>query len=202
MKKTKAHAAMSVLFRIAIFQLIGMSLLLCFGCDGEEKTEKDLSISKITVYNIPATIPVNNGTGSSPAFKIYLNASDSQSPTEPPVAKGVAKISEGTLSDGKYSITLQLQNPNRAGNDDPNEDTGSWSGIAKYFSIMICPQSIVSDGVNAVWIKGSMNQLNKTMETCNWDTLMDFRTSPFVNQSQIQALYDDIICKDSEITKN
>jgi len=200
MKKTKSYTAMSVLFRVALFQLISLPLLLCFGCGDEPEEEENLPISEITVYNVPANIQVAGGTNTLPTFKIYINASDFQDENKPPAAKGVAEISKGTrLDNGKYSITIKLQNPNSVGNDDPNEDTGTWSGTAAYFSIMICPQSVVEYEVNAVSMKGSMSPLNKGKENCDWDSLIDLRA---VNMdSKIQALYEKIILKDTEIER-
>ena len=202
MKKTKSYTAMSVLSRVAFFLLVSLSLLLFFGCEEDEPAkEEDKSISEITVYNIPANIPVKgNASVTNEAFKIYLNASNSDKPTDPPVAKGVAKFSTGTQKDGKYSITIKLQNPNPASDKDPNTDTGSWSGTARYFSIMISPQSVASDGINAVWMRAGMT-LNKVKKECNWETLIDSRTNPLVKPEQIQALYSDIILNDTEITR-
>jgi len=202
MKKTKPYTAMPVLSRIAFFLLTGLSLLLFLACEEEPTTqEENMSISEITIYNIPANIPVKGNTSvTNEAFKIYLNASNSQDPTVPPVAKGVAKLSAGTKNGEKYSITIKLQKPNTASDKNPNTDTGSWSGTANYFSIMISPQSVVSDGINAVWMRAGMT-LNKGKKECNWETLIDSRTNPLVKPEQIQALYNDIILNDGDIQK-
>jgi len=197
MKKTKSYTAMPVLFRVAFFLLISLSLFLFFGCE-EEEPEEDMSINEITISNVPASIPTADESGSNPAFKIYLNASNSQDPTVPPVAKGVAKL--GTPSGGKYSVTIKLQNPNSASDKNPNTDTGSWSGTAKYFSVMISPQSVAGKGQDAVWIKAGMT-LDKGKKECSWDSLIDFRTSSLVDPKQAEALYNDIIGYDPEIIK-
>jgi len=204
MKKTKSRTTISVLLRVTFFPVMSLFLLLCPGCADEP--QEDISISEITVYNIPAEIPVfGKEDVSSPAFKIYLYASDSQSELDQPAAKGTAKISEGVLENGTYSVTIKLQNPNSDDHDDPNEDTGPWSGTANYFSIMISPKYRTSDGVNAVWIKGGTT-FNKGKKNCDWESLMDFRgimkedpqdTMEFGKKSQ--ALYDEIILKDNDI---
>jgi hypothetical protein len=193
MKKTKLFSTRFVLFRVAFFLLISLSLFLFFGC--QEEPEEDLSISEITIYNIPASIPINNGSGSNTAFKIYLNASNSQKASAPPVAKGVAKL--GTPSGGKHTVTIKLQNPNKSSDKNPNTNTGPWSGTANFFSVMISPQSVTTDGINAVWIKAGLT-LNKGKQILIWDSLMDFRKMGFTSESQ--ALYDGIILEDSEIS--
>jgi len=199
MKKTKPYAAMPVLSRVAFFLLTSLSLLLFFACEDEPTTqEEDMSISEITVYNVPVNIPVKDKDTVNEAFKIYLNASNSQDPTVPPVAKGVARLSAGTKNDGKYSIKIKLQKPNTADDKNPNTDTGSWSGTANYFSIMISPQSVASDGINAIWMRAGMT-LNKGKKECNWETLIDSRTNPLVKPEQIQALYNDIILNDGDL---
>jgi hypothetical protein len=199
MKKTNSYGAMPVLFRIAFFLLISLSLFLFFGCE-EDELEEDKDISEITITNLPASIPLANGSGSNIAFKIYLNASDSQDPTVPPVAKGVAKFSDGTLKGEKYSIKIKLQKPNPKSKKDPNLDTGSWSGTANYFSVMISPQSVAENGQDAVWIKAGMT-LDKGKKEYSWDKLIDFRNSTLVNPDQAEALYKDIILEDPDITK-
>ena len=203
MKKTKS--VMSVLFVAAFFLLASLSLLLCLGCEDDD--DDDLSIGEITVINIPVNIPVfNNEATANAAFKIYLNASDSQSENAPSVAKGVAKFSQDASNKGTYSIKIKLQKPSKpiSGEPgDPNEKTDSWSGTAKYFSIMICPQSVATDKINAVWIKGGYT-LDKGKKECDWNNLMDFRvkgtdTLGLIQKSQV--LYDSIVLKDKEITK-
>jgi hypothetical protein len=203
MKKTKS--VMSVLFGAVFFLLASLSLLLCLGCDEDE--DEDLSIGEITVINIPVNIPVFNNTATAnAAFKIYINASDSQSEDAPSVAKGVAKFSQSTSNNGTYSIKIKLQKPSKTVNGepgDPNEDTGSWSGTAKYFSIMICPISVATDGINAVWIKGGYT-LDSGKKECDWKKLMDFRvtgTDSLGLLQKSQVLYESIILKDSDITK-
>jgi hypothetical protein len=190
---------MPVLFRLAFFTLISLSLFLFLGCE-EEEPEEDMDISEITITNLPASIPVADGSGSNTAFKIYLNASNSRKPTDPSVAKGVAKFSDGTQKGEKYSIKIKLQKPNSGTDKNPNNVTGSWSGTASYFSVMISPQSVAGKGQDAVWIKAGMT-LDKGKKECSWDSLIDFRTSTLVDQEQAEALYNDIIGNDPEISK-
>lgn len=198
MKKTKSYSVKPVLSRAAFFLLICLPLFLCFGCVDDEP-EEDMSISEITITNIPTSIPVKDKETTNSTFKIYLNASNSQSPTDPPVAKGVAKF--GTLSGDKCSITIKLQNPNSGSDKNPNTNTGSWSGTATYFSVMISPQSVATDEINAVWMKAGMT-LNKGKKECNWNSLMDSRSpGSLVDQTQVQALYAGIIIQDPDITK-
>jgi hypothetical protein len=203
MKKNKLCA---VVFHIIFFPVISLFLLLCLIACLEEP-EEDTSIGEITIYNIPERIPVfGNETVSVPFFKIYLNASNTQSKDDPPAAKGVAKFSDGKLEKGTYTITIQLQNPNPPDKKDPNEDTGLWSGTANYFSLMICPEDVSGYGVDAVWVKGGTT-LNRGKESLDWESknLPDFRASmkleddPLGAAEKTQALYADIVCKDGDI---
>jgi hypothetical protein len=196
----------TVIFRLVILPVISLLFLLYFSGCGEDP-EEDQSIGEITIYNIPEQIPVfGNEDVTAPVFKIYLNASDYQSEDKPPAAKGVAKISEGTLENGKYSVTIKLQKPNSEDQDDPNEDTGLWAGTANYFSLMISPADVTEYGVNAVWIKGGTT-LNKGKSECNWESaslinfraLMELDDDPMEAGKKTQALYDDIILKDDDI---
>jgi len=202
MKKKKSYNEMSVLFRVIFFQVISLFLLFCFGC--EDETKEDLSIGEITVYNLPDNINVYDSDAKKykedvthPAFKIYLNASNSDNASDPPVAKGLAKFSEGTLKNGKYSITIKLQKPNKPEETNPNKDTGPWSGTARYFSITICPEEITADKVNVIHMKASMSQLNKGKANCDWEKLLDLRKLGYF--AKIQDLYDGIIVKDPDI---
>ena len=193
MKSNKAV----LLYSLCVF------LLLCItGCSDEP--EDDYSIGEITIYNIPAVLTVNgNGSVSAPVFKVYVNASKTQSENDPPTAKGLALISTGTLENGKYTITIPLQKPNPKSEDDPNYPTGSWSGTATWFSVMLSPQNTAADGVDAVWIKGGDN-LNKGKKSLNWenDSLINFRDSLLSGMglpAKALALYNDIVCKDDDI---
>jgi hypothetical protein len=198
-------------FGLRVVKITAIALFLCVffaGCD-DGNNEEGYSIGEITIYNIPAQIPVfDNEAVSVPAFKIYLNASNTQSENDPPAAKGLAKLSEeGTLADGKYTVTIKLQKPNPSGEEDPNADTGSWSGTANYFSVMISPANITEYGVKAVWVKAGTT-LNKGKKNCDWDSLKpDFRTliredpdDKMEFAKKANALYTDIVCKDPDIT--
>jgi len=192
-------------------KIMAITLSFCvFFAACEDSQEEDYSISEITIYNIPEEIPVFGGdTDSVPAFKIYLNASNSQSETDPPAAKAVAKVTEGKLENGKYTVTIQLQKPNPPDKEDPNLDTGSWSGTASYFSITISPQDVSAHGVNAIWVKAGTT-LNKGKKSCDWNSrsLMDFRelikNDPEDRMGfakKATALFTDIVCKDPDIIK-
>ena len=141
-------------------------------------------------------------------FKIYLNASNSMSPSDAPTAKGMAFISDATLqSNGKYTVTMQLQKPNPGLLTDPDFyqnpclPTGSWSGTSAFFSIMISPAFTFEHGVNSIWAKAGFT-LNIGKSTIDWDLpqkdggLVDSRTSSLMNDSQIKALYDIVLSDD------
>jgi hypothetical protein len=176
---------------------VTLFLLVFFtGCDEEE----DYSVGAITITGIPEEIPVmGNENVRNKTYKVYLNASNSQSENDTPVAKGVALVSEGTLTGGKYTVTIQLQNPNPPDNDDPTNNTGPWSGTANYFSIVISPQD-VSAGVETIWAKAGL-ALDKGKKNTAWDSLMDFRVDPEDKlgfKVKTKALFDLIVCKDKD----
>jgi hypothetical protein len=196
----------------ALLMVISLSLVLLFaGCP--EEPEEDLGIGEITRTGIPAAIPVwdkankkdRDDIEPNDTFKVYLNASNSMSPSVAPEAKGLIKVSPETLqNDGTHTVTMRLQNPNPGFgkpeyNTNPNLDTGSWSGTASFFSITICPRDTVPNGIDAIWTRAGYT-LNKGKKTIAWNGLsVNFRTSTIVTPSQINALYDDIVCKDPEI---
>jgi hypothetical protein len=198
-----------VLYRVAFFPVISLLLLLCLaGCPDD--TEEDISIGEITIYNIPAQIPVfGNATVTAPVFKVYLNASNTQSENDPPAAKGVKKITQAMeQADGTYTVTIPLQKPNPPDKEDPNEDTGPWSGTANYFSVTISPADVKEHGVNAIWVRAGTT-LNKGKKSCDWNSLMNFRALIESDPNDVMefakkadALYRDIVCKDPEIEKN
>ena len=185
--------------RLALFSII--TILCLSGCP--QNAEEDISIGEITIFNIPAEVPVKGKSTSSPVFKVYLNASDSQSEFDPSVARGLTLISQGTLDSNKntYTVTIKLIKPNPENNMDPDLKTDPWSGTANYFSVMISPKSVKGEGENAVWIKGGYT-LTKGKANCDWDSLINFRetTLPGIPE-KASALYRDIILNDSMIEK-
>ncbi|MDR3019387.1 MAG: hypothetical protein LBU66_00615 [Treponema sp.] len=203
----------------AISAAISLFLILCFtGCNEEELPGgDDYNIGKITITGIPAVISVNDNTEADPkeTFKVYFNASDSMDEAKPPKAKGLLKIEEKMKqSNGTYTVTINLQkpNPNIGDNnnyipnpDNPNHPTGSWSGTANYFSIMISPQDTSEHGVDAIWAIGGYT-LNKGKAQIEWNGkgMQDFRNKALPPTLKLDektlALYNDIVCKDPEIT--
>jgi hypothetical protein len=190
-------------------RLILINLILALFLAGCVEEEEDTTISQITIFNIPASIPMVGGSGSNPTYKIYLNASDSQAEEDPPVAKGIALMPTATESNGTYTVTIDLKQPNTPEQTDPNAATGPWSGTARYFSLMISPATKTdTEGWNRVWVKAGTG-LNKGKERLDWNntTLMDFRTlvanDPTDTMgflSKLTALFNSIIINDSQIT--
>ena len=186
-------------------------IVLASGCGEDPAGNKD--IGEITITHIPADIPVwdpetnANSSQANPAFKIYINASDSMDPTDPPKAKGLAFILDGVQTGNTYTVTIPLQNPNPGfGEDDYDPDptigTSPWSGTARYFSIMISPENTVPHGLNAIWAKG-VNNLDRGKQTISWNnpTFVNFRgQTAQAMKDREAALFSDIICSDPYIT--
>ena len=175
-----------------IIAVILFAFAFFIGC--KDDSEEDVSIGTITITGIPAKILVN-GSNPKDTYKVYLNASDSQSENDLPVAKGVAKTDpDRKQANGTYIVIINLQNPNPPGDKNPNLYTGPWSGTARYFAVVISPQTV--HGVDTISAKAGFT-LNKGKAVCNWDSLIDLRTA---YPEKINALYRDIVSEDDEIT--
>ena len=204
------------LFRtLFLVTLCGAILLMACSSDG---STDDLSVSEITIYNIPKDIVVDGSQPevSNPVYKVYLNASDYREADKPPKTQGFIKVTPSMLVNDKYTVTIALRKPiiNLSGSNnydptiDPNEDLGPWKGTANNFSLMISPKEInVGDGENAIWVKGGMT-LNKSKASINWESvsdILDFRSPALAGLNlaeKTKALYDDLISRDPDITKN
>lgn len=195
--------------KMLIFVIVGIVFFLA-GCAEEPE---DYSVGKITIINIPADIAMDgNSSATSPAFRVYLNASNSMSPDDPPATKGVAHLGDENCANcssvktgSTWTVTMQLlkPNPDPQTDNDPSLDTGSWSGTANYFSIMISPENLNGNGVDAVWAKGSYT-LNKGKAQIDWNKLMDFRDPALADMGlgiKTLALYNDIILNDPDIVQ-
>ena len=186
--------------------VLSVLLILCVTACPEP--EEDYNIGEITIYNIPANIPVLGKSAIiSPTFKVYLNASNSMSADDEPEAKGLALISSGVSNavSQTYSVTMQLQNPNPPDEPDPNYDTGPWSGTALFFSIMISPQYVTEDEDNIIWVKAGTT-LDKGKSRIDWSAsppLINFRNPdlPGTFAGETRSLYEEIILKDDDIIK-
>ena len=210
MKRNKLHALCVTAMAFFFLQIAGCLV-------EDEIDESRFGVGYITIKDIPPEIPVHN-SNAQPAqtYKIYINISDSDKETDPPKAKGVARISDGILQDdGNYTVTIPLQNRNPVdgepdygieGYDNPNLGTGPWSGTAFFFSVMISPQNTSEHGVNAVWVIAGYD-LNRAKQNMSWNVRplnQNFRSSFLFNQlnlgPKLNALYNDIIVKDPHIT--
>jgi hypothetical protein len=205
-----------------------LTVAAVFGLASCAPEEEDPSISEITIYNIPAQIPVIfENTVKYDTYKIYLNASDYMEEYKPPKAQGFLILTpEMKQADGTYTAVIKLkkakvnlkiidaqgtQNPDYNPNLDVNEDDGPWSGTAKFFSLLITPANKTEHAEKAIWIRGG-GPLDKGMRSHNWGGnkpfLNDFNWHIEGNTSVAQsmrfsdkakALYDDIVCKDKNI---
>ena len=178
-------------------KITAIALFLCVffvGC-GDER-EEDYSIGEITITDIPVAITVaSDPEKTNDTFKVYLNASNSMDETQPPVAKGLVKVTEAMKqADETYKVTIQLQNPNYKGN--PNDDTGPWRGTADYFSIMLCPQTAMSVGY--IWAKAGYT-FNKGKAICSWKGLIDLRGSSPLVAGRADAMFNLVVKADPDI---
>lgn len=213
----------------AIASALVIALILLFsGCPNEP--EEDLSVGEVTIINIPAKIVEQSSAATNGiernAFKVYLNASNSMNDEEEgaQAAQGTAFLSGpkntetanqtavATLIDGKYTVTMKLYRvPGDYLTADPDSTHGgAFYGEARYFSLVLCPEDAPNSGT--IWIKGSMNALNKAQTVIDWggSSLSDFRA--ITNDPSMQwledqlkipqktkRLYNAIVCKDDDI---
>jgi len=187
--------------------LFALLALVCAACAPDPEPEVP-PISQITITNIPAKFPLEGeDENKQETFTVYLNASNSTDHTKPPVAKGWMDISKATeQGTDMYTVTIQLQNPNPADDKDPTKDTGNWTGVASYFSIVLSPKSPEDHkgdddlAVKAIWIKGGLD-LNGNNSTVSWAKLLNaFREYiPIAGDTtdQGKALYKDIVKADT-----
>ena len=165
--------------KVIIFIVLAAALMVLFsiGCKNEPD---DYSISKVTIYNIPANIDVDDDSGdSNPTYKVYVNASNSMSDDDLASAYGFEILTSSMKqANGTYTVTIDLFKP--ASNSQKLPEFISdipFFGTAKYFSIMLSPHYLHGKEEDAVWIKGSMDPLNKARQNINWESsfLLNFR---------------------------
>jgi len=200
--------------------LVAVIVFFCFfGC--EKPSDDDLfSISSITVYNIPATIPVRGNSAAPVAdtYKVYFFASDEMTNKFPPKAKAAVKVTSSMLqSNGTYTVNIPLGNPSPYFKGDPeyltdeygpnpNLDFGSWSGTAKFYSLAISPDNTLVFEENAIWMRGGYD-LNTEVKNLDWNSTLNFRvtvpgTPPGSNLDfalRTKEFFNDIICFDPDI---
>ena len=205
--------------------LICLFVICLAACPPEP--DNDISIGEITIYNIPFSIEVAGKPGTSNhTYKIYVNASNYMDEDKPPAAQGFVIVTSDMLDEvtNRYTVKIPLRTPkinlkpnldgtpnmnNPPGHiydpeQDPNEDLGPWKGTANFFSVLISPKNVETDGVNAIWAKGSMDSLNKSVANLDWNALMDFRNPELIELigGRSKALFDDIVKRDPNIDSN
>ena len=192
--------------RVFVFLTVCLFLAFCFaGCGNDNEPEDDLSIGSITITNIPEKILVKGSNLGiyNDTFKVYINASDSQSPEDPSVAKGLVLISDTSKvkkENGTYTVTMDLKKPNEKSGEDPNLETAPWSGTSLFYSVFITPQNTTQHEKDAIWVKGGFT-LDKGSPSVDWEKLTDLRKTQagFDMSAQVKAIYDLIICNDPDI---
>lgn len=181
--------AAALVSRFARAVVIGLAVLCLVACPPEPDDEESLPISVITITNIPTKVSQKD------TFKVYLNASNSMSDTDPPAAKGVKKI--GQQQGSTYTVTIQLQNPNSPQQEDnPNLDTGNWSGTANFFSVVISPKGPTDK--SEIEVRAGLT-LDKSKAQISWTDLMKLESGLDPGGTRVQALWDRLIDKDSEL---
>ena len=191
--------------KITISAVLAIGLLI-FCLSGCKTEEEDLSISRITIYNLPIDVPLNDNSGTDyPLFKVYINASNYMDDLHNAEAYGFITSDLFVTENGKYTATINLFKAN-AGTSILEYASGiPFSGTAKYFSIMLSPENLHGNGVDAIWVKGSMEPLNKARERVSWEPtkLMDFRDPDLASlqlPEKALSMYTNTIDNDTEIT--
>lgn len=172
--------------RAAKIAAMGLVVLCLAACPPEPS--RDISIGEITIFNIPREI------GAKDTFRVYLNASDSESEDDPPAARGWA---DAETPNGKHMVTIQLQTPVAAGTN-PTSGSDSWAGTATFFSVMISPASV--SGPNDIAVRAG-TPLDKSKARMNWEELLPMSINDDFYSAKVQALYDGLIVYDTDIQK-
>jgi hypothetical protein len=143
-------------------------------------------VGSLTITDIPTETVAGKA-----AFKIYISASNEQDHTKRHVAQGTALIS------GETSVTINLYNPpaNWNENPDPDENSGSWNGTARYYSAAISPQTVANQ---SDILFGAGLGLNDSKQTVKWADLAGLAGA--MSTGQKNAIYTLIILKDNDIT--
>ena len=145
-------------------------------------------VSSITVSGIPQTIGTEGSAKSS--YKIYVSASDSMDSAVPHVAQGTKILIESDFTDGA-TIPLYAPPSNSGTDPDPDDHGDPWSGTAKYLSVTIAPQT-VSEVQDLLF--GAGMTLNASTANMKWADLAGYAS--WMNETQKEAIYTRIICKD------
>jgi len=83
-----------------------------------------------------------------------------------------------------------------------------WSGTTHFFSVILCPEFKTEDNEKVIYMKGSLEALNKTKTHIDWNKLLDFREQIDIDKTlnktmdfsaRTAAFYEQIICRDPDI---
>ena len=182
---------------------LGLLLAICLtGCGGEP--EEARPIEQITITRIPIGVPVYDANGevttTYPTGKVYLNASNSQSENDPPVAMGVVELTPAMMVGSTYTVTIDLREPVDPPGSDPDDPSAPWNGTARFFSVVISPQDLHGLGAQAIEVRASIG-LNHRSEQISWDSftmnLSKLYDDPFY-QSKVDTLYIAIVSNDTD----
>ena len=208
------------IIRLFPFFVACIFIIFFSGC-GDEDTAEDKTVDRITIFNIPEFIVVDNPVRNashpyyrlenvdkkSPPFSIYINVSNNMDHTDKegnlllPEAKGYAQFEDAKQeSDKTWTITVRFMDPNPGFGMPPyNHKDKPWKGTANYFSVSISPYDITEYGLDEVWVKGGLT-LNKGKERYDWNKFIDFRKTGMIDYTyQADELYKLIVSADRNI---
>jgi hypothetical protein len=144
---------------------------------------------QIIIKNIPANV----GEEGPASFKIYVQLSESMDETDPPAAISSGKIEE--LKQPNGDVVLNLYQEDAMTNQ--KQVKGSY-----YIAITICPESVSSwEAIQVRVPAASKKDFSSELNTVDWNSSIDLRTLGTLGESRIKAIYDRIIKKDGDITK-
>ena len=163
--------------------LLCLFVLSCFTCSSEPDPPKD--VKSVEIRGLPPE-----------AYKVYVQFSnytkstDKQGNPQPHVAEG-----QGVVSGGIASITMYVP---RTDDKFPNQDSGeTWTGRAKYVSVVFCPQQVGK--LDNVTMIGFMSIPNGPKAVFDVTKGMQMIGNPFVEMEDIKLLYKNTVQRDSAI---
>jgi hypothetical protein len=161
-------------------------LVLIFAACSETPSDPEPA-GQITIANIPQQI------GSKDTYKIYVSLSDYMTDDQLHTAQGTKVLAASDFVNGKANVTIDLYKPSGTDRDLDEQQGGKWSGNAKFFSVIISPQTVF--GSADIQAKAGSSGFSDSKKEFDWSSLMDMSSMT----DNINAIYTRIICKDGPL---
>jgi hypothetical protein len=168
-----------------------LCLLVLGACPPEAGGDPEVpgeDIGQVIIKNIPTKV----NEGGKDSFKIYVQFSTSTSQNDPHTAISSGKIADLKQSNGDVVLNLFKE----------EAMTTPWEGRGLYYiAITISPQTVSSSADIQVKVADTKKiAFSSEANTLDWNSSINLNTMGSLGTPRIQAIYDLIIKKDTEIT--